>query len=100
MELPKDHDQPVYPQPLPERGQSEQRRPWLRGLTLLDHFASVALPVAQAQLTTVEASYQGHPAVTFHGSPQEVATRAYDLAEAMLTERANRLKANSSTSAA
>lgn len=82
---------PAYPQPLPERGQSEQRTPSLRGLTLLDALVIAALPVAQAQLQTVEASFVNSPPVTHHGSPAQVAALTFDIAEALLAERITRL---------
>lgn len=99
MALPPNHDKPVYPQPLPERGQSEQRRPGLRGITLLDHFAALALPVAQAQLSGVEIT-SNHPPHTYHGTPEEVAALAYDIAEALLIERNKRMKTPETTPAA
>lgn len=99
MGLPSGHDNYVYPQPLAANGQVARQHVHNRGLTLLDQLVIAALPIAEAQLTTAEASYQGHPAVTYHGSPEDLATRAYDIAEAVLNERLKRLKADSNPSA-
>ena len=93
MALPKGSHYPVFPQPLAERGQIDQRPAAQRGLTLLDHLAIEALPVAQRRLESLEASYIDRPPIRRQGTAAEVAAEAYDLAEALLTERADRLKA-------
>lgn len=100
MAAPNGSDKLVFPQPLPEKGQSEQRQPGFRGLTLLDHLAIEALPVAQRRLESLEASYIDRPPVRRDGTAAQVAAEAYDLAEAMLSERAERLTKYSGAGAA
>jgi Tfp pilus assembly protein PilX len=100
MGLPANHNLPAYPQPFPEKGQNEQRLPRYRGITLLDLLVIEALPVAATQLTTLEASFQGRPPIARHGSPQDIATLAFDIAEAALVEREKRLKPATTPSAA
>ncbi|MDF7815351.1 hypothetical protein [Hymenobacter sp. YC55] len=90
MKLPKGAHYPVYPQPALERGKIDQRQRSDKGLTLLDHLAIEALPVAQARTSSQRAGYVNGPAIMEHASPEYVAKEAYDLAEAMLTERQNR----------
>lgn len=91
MPLPKGHSNPAYPQPLPERGQTEQRQSSMRGLTVLDRLAIAALPVAQRRLESLAASYIDRPPIRHQGTIAQVAAEAYDLAEAMLAERNTRL---------
>lgn len=92
MALPQGSHYPVYPQPLLERGKADQRNRSEKGLTLLDHLAIEALPVAQRRLESLEASYINRPPIRHQGTAAQVAAEAYDLAEAMLTERAERLQ--------
>lgn len=96
--LPKGHSYSVYPQPHLERGQSDQRNSSQRGLTLLDYFAAAALPVAEARLASSRPNYREQPPVATHANVAAVAREAYDLAEAMLAERAERLKGGSTES--
>ena len=93
MALPKGAHYPAFPQPMTERGQLDQRPAAQKGLTLLDYLAIEALPVAQRRLESLEASYIDRPPVRHQGTADQVAREAYDLAEAMLTERTARLSA-------
>lgn len=90
MPLPRGSHNPIFPQPLTERGQLDYRPATQRGLSLLDHLAIEALAVAQRRLESLEASYLNCPPVRHQGSAAQVAAEAYDLAEAMLSERQKR----------
>lgn len=92
MPLPNGAQLPIHPQPLAERGQIDQRPSSARGLTLLDALAIAALPVAQTRVSFAHADYAGRPPRIDHGRVEEVAAQAYELAEAMLVERARRLQ--------
>lgn len=100
MALPQGSHYPVYPQPGLERGKADQRNRSDKGLTLLDHFAGQALPVAQRRLESLEASYIDRPPIRHQGTAAQVAVEAYDLAEAVLSERTARLKAAEAAPAA
>lgn len=93
MALPQGSHYPVFAQPVLERGKADQRNRSEKGLTLLDYMAIEALPVAQARTSAQRAGYVDGPAITEHASAEYIAKEAYDIAEAMLTERQNRLKA-------
>ena len=92
MGLPKGSNYPVYPQPMLEHGQADQRTTAQKGLTLLDHLAIAALPLAQARTSARRAGYVNGPAITEHAGAEYIAKEAYDIAEAMLNERTARHK--------
>lgn len=95
MALPKGSQNPVFSQPAFERGQIDQRTDAQRGITLFDHLAIAALPIAEARTSSQRAGYVNGPAITEHASAEYVAHEAYNIAEAMLNERQNRLSAAS-----
>ncbi len=100
MALPKGSNYSVYPQPMLERGQTDQRITAQKGLVLLDYLAIAALPLAQARTSGQRTGYVNGPAITEHASAGYVAKEAYDIAEAMLNERTARHKAAAAAPAA
>ena len=77
-----------------------QRTTAQKGLNLLDHLAIAALPLAEARTSSQRSGYVNGPAITEHDSAEYVAIEAYNIAEAMLKERAARFAVIEAASAA